>query len=425
MLNTESLAAVQASRFGEHFMRPLYESYCFARIPGTIRGLLTGEASADLPPAALGPLAQQPYDAVILLFIDAFGWHFFHQAAERYPFLKRILADGVASQLTTQFPSTTSAHVTTIHTGLEVGTTGVFEWNYYEPELDAMICPLLFSFCGDRERDTLRPTGIDPARIYPASPFYRRLRESGVQPFVFQHYTYANSPYTQVVTGGAQVVPYRTLPEALTLLAEARAAQRGKAYYVLYFDGVDTVCHQHGPASRHVAAEIDALLTTLERTLHPALSTSGDRTLLLLTADHGHAAIDPATTIYLNHALPDVARFFRTNTAGAPLVPGGSSRDMFLYIKPELLDEAEQELTALLAGRAEAHRVERLLAQGFFGAAPPSPALLGRIGNLVILPYAGESVWWYERGRFGQRYRGAHGGLTRAEAETIFLAYTY
>ena len=35
MLNTESLAAVQASRFGERFMRPLYESYCFARVPGS------------------------------------------------------------------------------------------------------------------------------------------------------------------------------------------------------------------------------------------------------------------------------------------------------------------------------------------------------------------------------------------------------
>ena len=204
-----------------------------------------------------------------------------------------------------------------------------------------------------------------------------------------------------------------------------RASQRGKAYYCLYFDGVDSVCHAQGPASRHVAAEIDALLDTLERTLHPALSTAGGKTLLLVTADHGQTAVDPATTFNLNRALPDITRFFRTNRAGAPLVPGGSCRDMFLYIKPELLDEAEGEITRLLAGRAEVHRVERLLAAGFFGAAPPSPTLLAHIGNLVILPYAGESVWWYERGRFEQRHRGAHGGLTRDEAETLLLAYGY
>lgn len=424
MLNTESLAAVQSSRFGERFIRPVYESYCFARIPGTVRALLTGDEADALPPAALGPLAAQPYDAVVLLFVDAFGWRFFHERAERYPFLKRILDDGVVSQLTTQFPSTTAAHVTTIHTGLPVGTSGVFEWNYYEPQLDAMISPLLFSFCGDRARDTLRATGVDPADIYPASPFYQGLRDGGVRPFVFQHYTYANSPYTGVVAGAAQVVPYRTLPEALTLLADLRAAQRGKAYYCLYFDGVDLVCHAQGPGSRHLAAEIDALLAMLERALHPALGASKGRTLLLVTADHGHAAVDPATTVYLNRVLPDVARFFRTSKDGALLAPGGSCRDMFLYIQPELLDEAAGQLAALLAGRAEVHRVDKLLAQGFFGAAP-SPALLGRIGNLVILPYAGESVWWYERGRFEQRHRGAHGGLTRDEAETILLAYAY
>lgn len=44
------------------------------------------------------------------------------------------------------------------------------------------------------------------------------------------------------------------------------------------------------------------------------------------------------------------------------------------------------------------------------------------VGDLVILSYKGESVWWYERGRYEQGYYGHHGGLTREEMETVLLA---
>jgi hypothetical protein len=43
------------------------------------------------------------------------------------------------------------------------------------------------------------------------------------------------------------------------------------------------------------------------------------------------------------------------------------------------------------------------------------------VGNLVILPYEHEAIWWYEKGRFEQHFYAAHGGLTRKEMETIFL----
>ena len=88
---------------------------------------------------------------MVLLFIDAFGWRFFERYADDYPLLRRILDEGYVTKLTSQFPSTTAAHVTTIHTGLPVDQSGVFEWFYYEPTIDALIAPLTFSFAGDRE----------------------------------------------------------------------------------------------------------------------------------------------------------------------------------------------------------------------------------------------------------------------------------
>jgi hypothetical protein len=98
---------------------------------------------------------------------------------------------------------------------------------------------------------------------------------------------------------------------------------------------------------------------------------------------------------------------------------------MFLHIKDEHLDEAQATLQDHLEGKAEVYRTTDLIAQWFFGTDHPSPVFLGRVGNLVILPYEHESVWWYESDRFDQHYFGHHGGLTRPEMETELLAQPY
>src|SRR6266851_7994568 len=164
MLNTPSLNVVNSSKFSQGFVKPLYDSYCFSNIPRTVEFLLTGKGQSALPPDVFGNLPTR-YDKVILFFVDAFGWRFFQQYAEKYPFLKTILRHGAVSQMTSQFPSTTAAHVTCMHTGLDVGQSGVYEWNYYEPLVDEVITPLLFAYAGDKDRDTLMRAGI-PADAY-------------------------------------------------------------------------------------------------------------------------------------------------------------------------------------------------------------------------------------------------------------------
>jgi len=151
MIDPESLAAVESARFSNQFMRPIYDSYGFAQIPQTIRYCLTDSDQKGVPFGERDDLYQK-YDAVVLVFADAFGWRFFEHFHQRSPFLRRAVEQGLVSKLTSQFPSTTAAHVTTIHTGLPVGESGVYEWYYYEPLLDRVIAPLLFSFAGDTER---------------------------------------------------------------------------------------------------------------------------------------------------------------------------------------------------------------------------------------------------------------------------------
>ena len=154
MINLTSLEKVEAALFSKQFRKPLYDSYCFSNIPGTIERLLCGDTHLKTLPSDVLSGFQEPYDKVILFFVDAFGWRFFNQYKDKYPFIQRVIKEGTASKITSQFPSTTAAHVTTIHTGQRVDESGVFEWFYYEPKVDAVVSPLLFSFAGKKIWDT-------------------------------------------------------------------------------------------------------------------------------------------------------------------------------------------------------------------------------------------------------------------------------
>jgi len=422
MLNRESVAAVEAARFGSRFVCPLYDTYGFARISATLERLLTGAGAAPLPAAALAGLAAR-YETIVLIVVDGFGWRFFAPWAERHPLLRRFMADGVVSRLTTMFPSTTAAHVTALHTGLDPAASGVFEWFLYEPGVGRMVAPLLFSFAGDRARETLLAAGVDPGAIFPADTLYRRLAARGVATTVYQDHTYARSPATGALCAGAEVASFRTLPEALVRIAGQLAADLGPTLHHLYIDTVDTIAHLYGPESPHVEAQIDSVLTAIERVLHPALADLGRPALLLLTADHGQIAIDPGRAHLVDRLVPWLREATPTGADGRPLAPAGSSRDLFLHVRPERLDAVHAALGEALAGLAEVHRADDLVASGLFGPAP-SPALHARMADLVVLPFPGETVWWDDP-RFRIVFRGLHGGLSPEEAHTQIAALAY
>jgi predicted AlkP superfamily pyrophosphatase or phosphodiesterase len=424
MLNSASVSAVNAAKFSQRFVRPLYDSYCFSHLPATIDFLLTGHTAQMLPLDVLGNLPTR-YDTVIFFFIDAFGWRFFERYAEKHAFLKTIYSQGVVSKLTSQFPSTTAAHVTCMHTGLNVGQSGVYEWNYYEPLVDDIISPLTFSYARDKIiRDTVKNAAISPTRFFPSQTFYQSLQSRGVTSHILQNQSYTPSTYSDIVFRGARTHPYTTLQGALTTLTNLlinKPQTTPPSYYFFYFDRIDTTCHNHGPSSQQFEDEINRFLTTLEQTFYKAVRGKTGQTLLMMSADHGQVEVDPRKTYYLNRQIPGITRHIKTNKRGQLLVPAGSARDMFLHVKDDCVDTLVLQLQHRLAGRAEVYRTSELLAQNFFGLQPPSQTFLDRISNVVILPYKHETVWWYEEGKFSMHFYGHHGGLTPEEMEVPLL----
>ena len=456
MLNRRSIDAVAAAAAGPHEVRPLYDSYCFSRIPWTIEAALTGEPNPrTLPPDALGALADRP-DTVVLLFVDAFGWRFFEEFAESTPALARFLRDGTVSKLTSVFPSTTSAHVACLHSGLTPAESGIYEWYQYEPGVGEMIAPLLSSRAGDKGRNGL---DLPPGTLFDGETLHERLAARGVRSFSVTPAEFTPSPFNDAFTRGTVDVPYKGLARGLNALARLVTEPGGTAPRLIhyYYGGVDRIAHRSGPGSPELRETVRRFFSGLERrffaTLERARSVGphgsraqarvrgagtgaggradpgsepdaasgpAGRISVVLTADHGMMGHDPARTVYLNRVLPEVERWMDSGPGGRPKVPAGSPRDFFLHLREDRFDEAVAAIRAALADVAEVRPVRDLVAAGYFGDAPPSRRFLDRVGNAVILPHPGRAVWWYEEGRFESRHPGDHGGLSPEEMEIPF-----
>jgi hypothetical protein len=354
---------------------------------------------AELPGHVLS-LAGGGAERVALVLVDALGHAFLERHAE-HPLLQRLEITPIASQ----FPTTTTAHLTTLYTTLPVGEHGLYEWNVYEPALDAVILPLPFVHAGRPGR----PLPLSPHSLVPGPTLFERLDAAGTTCTALQPKPIARSRYGDAALHGARVVPFAGLHEAPDALAAA-LAQPGFVY--LYWDGVDYTGHKHGPSSaafdRAARAALDAIDAGIRR------APPGTR--LLVTADHGQVDVDPGLVDLLDLVWPPLLSRLRRDARRRPLPPAGSARDCFLHVAPGRAQEVAAALAYRLEDRAEVRLVEQLVADGLFGTV--GPRLRARLGDVCVLPAPGRMAWLAAFPGPERHFRGHHGGLTAAERDT-------
>jgi hypothetical protein len=344
---------------------------------------------ADIPDEVRRRMAAG--ERVALLLLDALGLRFLHRHDD-HPLLERLQI----TPLRSQFPSTTTAHVTTLHSGLAVHDHGLYEWNVLEPDLDRIICPLRFTLAESKESGALEGR-LDPAALLPGPTLYQSL---GVPCFVLQPRAIADSVFTRRAARGARVHAFDEPAGGMHVLVDLMGSVDGPAYAMLYWDEIDRSGHEHGPDSPafHEAARValDAI--------HQRLADLSDVTVLL-TADHGQVPVSPQRVDYLDELWPELAAMLSHPR------PAGSSRDVFLHVRPECVDTVLAELPARLDGGARVVRAEELFDR-------IGPRLAARLGQVAVLAGPGRQVWLRSAPANERWFRGQHGGMDPAETET-------
>jgi hypothetical protein len=330
-------------------------------------------------------------ERVLLILLDAFGLQFLQRNRD-HPLVQRLRV----SELRSQFPSTTTAHVSTIYFGLPVESHGLYEWNILEPAAQAIICPLRHTFAESTTEGAL--SGVLAAEdITPGPTFYETLAEPAD---VFLPAAIVRSPYTGVATRGARLRGFLDLAKAVREAMEA--LESGAATHCfIYWDQIDAIGHVHGPSSPefdHEARDaLDQIWTVLEQ--------AETEIAVLLTADHGQVDVSPDRIDYLDDLWPELQEHLLYKR------PAGSSRDVFLHLKPNSRDIVVEQLTKRLGNRASVHDATTLFQT-------LGPRLRERLGTIAILPGQGRQAWLRSAAANETWFRGQHGGLTGEEMST-------
>lgn len=422
MFNKKSFKEIEKAKFNRNtFVKPLSDSYCFSNICEGIEDLLIGKTDSKLPKDVFGNF-QNKYKNVVLFIIDGFGWSLFNELYSKNLLPKELLKKSVISQMTAQFPSTTAAELTSIHTGMSVEETGVYEWFYYEKNVDAIISPLLFSLPPDKTRNSLLDTGIDPKKIFPFLTFYEYLNKKNISSSVFTPQALSPSVYNDTLLKGSSSIWYENVEDGLNTLVKRINEEKNKSYNLFYFDKVDSMGHKKGPLSREAKNEAVSFISKVNDSLEKLVNK--DDTLIIFTADHGQIKINPEKTIYLNKLMPSLENKLLKNKLNKPLIPAGGCRDMFLYVKPEHLDSCYKNLTLKLNKIAVVYKTADLINLGFWKKNLNLSLLNERVGNIVIIPNKKNLVWWNNKEKqFTIKHIGHHGGLSPEEMIIPFICF--
>ncbi len=331
---------------------------------------------------------------VVLVVVDGLGFEFL-RASEAGDGLRRRLVRGI----TTVYPPTTAAAITSFLTGLAPQQHGLTGWFVYFKELGGVVSVLPFETrLGGMP---LSSAGVSAERLFGHTPIFDTLARAGhcVSPWRI-----AQSDFNRAHAGGARIHSYESLAELVTTVESIVRAAAVPSYVYAYWSELDHLAHVNGIASRAVQdhlAELDAAYEELLARLE------GTDTLVLLTADHGFVDVAPENVVDVDDHAPlrDALR--------APLC--GEPRTAYCYVSPARARDFADRVAAELGERAVCVESAALVEQGYFGPGVPHPALLDRIGDYTLLMREGFAIKDTLPGESRFLPRGMHGGGTTSE----------
>ena len=402
-------------KLNSSFILPEYKKDCLSNVPATILKLF--DVKTKKPAVSqkyFEKYRKKDYKNIVFFIIDAFGFYQWKKYGNKFPLFKKIDDKKCLYPITSVFPSTTASALNTIHSGLTPAEHGLFEWTLYFPEIDKTIMTLPFTDIAVGKRDSLLKEKISPKILFDFPTIYQKLEKENINCFSFLSRVYVNGCYAKVARKGSKAYSFINFSDLTVKLRNRLDKAKGRNFFSVYWDELDTLSHKYGPDSDSCKAELAKISSLLLREFIQKLNKKTRKeTLLIISADHGQIGINPKEVIYLNKDK-FVMESLKKDKKGEAILPTGGPRSVLLHIKKNKLDDVFLYLKDKLLKKADILLMEEAIKLNLFGKKKISLRFRKRLGDLLILPHKNYTIWREYKGK-GIKYLGHHGGLSKEE----------
>ncbi len=379
-------------------------------------------ASVEGGPPLVPPLAREldPFHGgtaegpVVVVLVDALGWSAFAPPINAEPAHPSLPWADRARPITTVFPTTTTAALTSLSTGTPPSRHGLGGYRQYLPKFGLVADLIRMTPLGIGIPESLVGPHWTPSLVSGVPSIFRR----GVRGIALTREKFSGTGFTRLLYDGAEFVPYVTASDLAHQLAHLIDRPRAPSVIYAYWDELDTVQHRRGPLRDLIRLEIQQLARLIEFVRDHIGSRRRASTSLIITGDHGQVPATIAARIRLEREPEIMALLSRP--------PAGDRRSGFFSAVPGQVVALQKALARRLPPGSRVISMGAALKGGLFGPPPYHPEIRERLGDLLVLVPSPVGLTYLPPGIAPpSRYSvGAHGGLEADELLVPLIAGT-
>ncbi len=399
------------------FILPNYQNGSIANVPHTIAKILGGSIQGlnSLPDEYWQPIAND-VERVVVLIIDGFGKNLYKTLPqELFQFNQK---DTVKEFITSIFPSTTVAALSSLWTGVGPDEHGMLGLKMFFPEYASAGQMLKFTPVFQKYPDALVKAGLHPKEFLNHDGFAQQLSRQNIEVQSFKGIEIADSALSLMHGRGvSQENGVHTFAEMMIRIRELLESRNGSKLFVNgYWPSVDTLSHSYTWKHEIVTAEISNLLHLIRKELVDKLSDKAkERTALFLVADHGQTCTPAEQHIFLEDH-PELERMLLMRPIGEPRVG-------YVFAKQGLQTAVIDYINNHLSHAFFALSTQDAFENNLYGLGIATEQAAERIGDVVIIAKDGYTLLIEEERKKAARMIGRHGSLTRSEMLVPWLGY--
>ncbi|MBI3943151.1 MAG: alkaline phosphatase family protein [Chloroflexi bacterium] len=403
------------------FVLPVYAGQSVANLPATMAEMLGVSFPQSLPLAAELWKNRIPHARkIVLLVLDAVGYDSFQRLlAEGAPgggkVWSNLVPGNIYAPLTSVFPSTTTAALTSLCTGRTPQEHGSLSYRLHLRQFGLSVNLITLDPVGIKRGGShiLPELGFVPEEFLAVPSTAEIFEKLGIPFHTVGFYQFEGSFLSRIHYRGAhrsrRYISLGDMWYHLGQILEEHADQ--KLIIQAYWPSADSLQHTYGPHPAILDAELRILSASFQAEFLATLSSRARaETVFMLVADHGQIRIPADKQINLRHH-PELMDMLAT-------LPVGEVRAPYLYARQGCKQAIIAYVNSHLSHAGIALDANFLLEAGLFGRGPLAPETPARIGDVVIIARQGYTFYTPPE---KLSLQGRHGSLTPEEMVVPWL----